>query len=71
MTAEGQSDSVVSDMEAWMKQRDGTEFLHMEQMAPTAIHQHLQNVYGDQTVGVSRVRGGRCVAAVVTVRHLC
>ena len=30
MTAEGQSDKTVSDMEACMKQRCGTEFFHAE-----------------------------------------
>ena len=56
MAAEGQSDRMVSDMEVHMKQRCGTEFLHVEKMAPTDIHQHLLNVYGDQTVDVSTVR---------------
>jgi len=36
--AEGQSDKMVSDMEARMKQRCGTEFLHMEKMAPCDVH---------------------------------
>jgi len=30
MTAEGQSDKMVSDMEVCMKQRGVTEFLHVE-----------------------------------------
>jgi len=34
MTAKGQSDKMVSDMEAWMKQRGITEFLHAEKMSP-------------------------------------
>ena len=57
-------------MEVWMKQTNGTEFLHVENMAPTAIHQHLLNVSG---VGVSTVRGGWSVPAVVAVTegHLC
>ena len=56
MAAEGQSDKVVSDMEAWMKQRCVSEFLHKEKTASINIHQHLLNVDGDQTVDVSTVR---------------
>ncbi len=56
MAAEGQSDKTVSDMKVWMKQRCGIEFIHVEKMVPTDIHQHLLNVYGEQTVGVSAVR---------------
>jgi len=40
MAAE-KSDIMASDMEVRMKQRGGTEFPHAEEMAPTAIHQHL------------------------------
>ena len=54
--AERQSGRMASDMEAHMKQRCVTEFLHVEKMAPTDIHQHLLNIYGDQTVDVSTVR---------------
>ena len=43
-------------MEVQMKQRCGTEFLHMEKIAPTDIHQHLLNVSVDQTVDVSTER---------------
>jgi len=50
MAAEGQSDKMVSDVEVFMKQRCGTEFLHAEKMAPISIHHHLLNIYGDQTV---------------------
>ena len=56
MTAEGQSDKMVSDMKVRMKQRCVTEFLHAEKIAPNDIHRHLMNVYGDQTVDVSIVR---------------
>ena len=35
MAAEGQSDSTAPDMEVCMKQRDGIEFHHVEQTAPT------------------------------------
>ena len=56
MAAEGQSDRMVSDMEVHMKQRCEIEFLHVENMAPIYIHQHLLNIYGDQTVDVSTVR---------------
>ena len=47
-----------------MKQRCVIEFLHAENMAPIDIHQHLLNVYEDQTVDASTVRGR--VSAVVT-----
>ena len=56
MAAEGQSDSMVSDMEACRKKRGAIEFLHVEKMAPIDIHQHLLNVSGDQIVDVSTVR---------------
>ena len=47
---------MVSDMEVWMKQRCGIEFLHAEKMAPIDIHQHLLNFSEEQTVDVSTVR---------------
>ena len=47
MAAEGQSDKMVSDMEAHMEQRHVTVFLHMKKMAPTDIYQCLLNVYRD------------------------
>ena len=56
MVVEGQSDTMASDMEVWMKQECAIGFLHAENMAPTNIHQYLLNVYGDQTVDVSTVR---------------
>ena len=43
------------DMEMCTKQMCGTEFLLVEKMASTDIHQHLLNVYGDQTVDISTV----------------
>lgn len=33
-----------------MKRRCGTEFMHAEKNAPSSIHQHLMDTYGDQTV---------------------
>ena len=51
---------MASDVEVHVKQRCATEFLHMEKMAPTDIHQHLLNIYGDQTVDVSTVKAGLC-----------
>jgi len=62
---------MASDMELWMKQRCGVEFLHAENITPIDVHWCLLNVYRDQTVGVSTVRW--CVSAVVslTVGHLC
>ena len=56
MAAEWHSDRMISHMEVHMKQRCVTEFVHVEKMAPTDIHQHLLNIPGDQTVDVSRVR---------------
>ena len=56
MAAEGQSDKMASGMEVRMKQRGVIEFLSVEKMAPTDIHQHSVNVDGDQTVAVSTVR---------------
>jgi len=56
MAAEGQSDKMEYDMEGCMKQRCGTEFLHMEKSAPTDIHWHVLNVHGDQTANVSTVK---------------
>ena len=35
MAAEGQFDTVVSDMEVHMKQRGASEFLHVEKVALT------------------------------------
>mgnify|MGYP001860934035 CR=1 FL=1 len=58
MAAEGQSDKMASDMEVRMKERCGIEFLHLEKMAPTDIHQCLLNAYGTPTVDVSTVRQG-------------
>jgi len=37
MAAEGQSDSMVSDMGVQMEERGGTEFLPAEEMVPTDI----------------------------------
>jgi len=67
MAAEGQSDRTVADREVHMEQRCITEFLHGEKMAPTDIYRCLLNVYGDQTVDESRVRGKWCVSAVAAV----
>ena len=41
MAAEGQSDTMVCDMEVHMKKRCITEFLHAEKMAPIDIPQCL------------------------------
>ena len=56
MAAEGQFDKMVSGVIMCMKERYVIEFRHAEKMAPINIHQHLLNVYGDQTVDVSTVR---------------
>ena len=56
MAAEEQSDTVVSDMGTCMEQTGGSDFFHAEKMVPIDVHQHLLNVYGDQTVDVGTVR---------------
>ena len=53
MAAEGHSDAMAPDVEMQMKQRCGTEILHADNMAPSDIHRHLLNIYGDQAVDVS------------------
>ena len=71
MAAEGQSDTMASDMEVWVKQRCVTEFSPCrKRTAPIAIHQCVLNISGDQPVDVSTVRW--CISAVVTatVGHL-
>ena len=57
MAAEGQSNKMVSDMEAYTKKWCVTEFLNEEKMAPIDIHWHLLNIYRDQIVNVSTVGG--------------
>ena len=56
MAVEGHSDKMMSDMEVWVKQKRGTEFLHEETVAPTNIQWFLLSIYGHQTVGVSTMR---------------
>jgi len=56
MTEGGQSDKRVSGMEVCMKQVSGIEFLPVEQIVLTDIHQYLLNIYGSPTVDVSTVR---------------
>ena len=60
MTAEEQSDKMVSDMEVHRKQRCIIKFTHAGQILPIDNHQHLLNAYGDQTVDVSTVKAGQC-----------
>ena len=43
-------------MEVFTKQECVTEFLHVENIAPTAIQQCLLNVYGDKTVDACIVK---------------
>ena len=43
MAAEGQTDKIASDMEMQMKQRCVIEFLRLEKIAPTDIHQQWLN----------------------------
>jgi len=47
---------VASDVEVCLKQRCVTEFICVEKMTPTDIHQCLPNIDGDQTVAVSTVK---------------
>jgi len=56
MAAEGQTDKMTSDMEECVKQRFVIEFLPVEKMASSAIHQCLLNISGDQTVDVNTMR---------------
>lgn len=53
-TAEEQSDTMASDMEVHMKQRDVIKFLDSERTV--RIHWLLLNTYGHQTMDVSIVR---------------
>jgi len=56
MAPEGQCYRMASDMEVCVKQRYGIEFLHVEKIVSTDIHQCLLNVYEDWTAEVSTVR---------------
>ena len=56
MAAGRQSDKMASDMEVHWKQRCVIELLRVEKIAPTDVHSHLWNIYGDQTLDVSTVR---------------
>jgi len=67
VAAQGQFDKMVSDMEVHVKQRDGTEFVHEEKMAPTDIHQHLVNVYGDQRWMWAQRGSVWCISAVAAM----
>lgn len=55
--AEWYSGKILSNMKEYMKQRCLIEF-HHEKILPTGIHEHLLNIYRDQTVHVSTV--GQC-----------
>lgn len=55
MAVDGQSDKMSPDTEVWMKQR-GVIVFYEKKMTPTDIHQHLQNVYGDQSANVNTVK---------------
>ena len=50
MAAQGQSNKMVSDMKVHMKQSCVIEFLHVKNITPADIHQHLLKTYRDQTV---------------------
>ena len=50
------TDKMVSDMEAHMEQKHGTEFFHAENTALIDSYPCLWNISGDQTVDVNIVR---------------
>jgi len=52
----GSLTQMLSDVEVCSKQRCIIEFLHVEKLACTDIHQCMLNVSGEKTVDVSRVR---------------
>ena len=56
MAAEGQSVRMTFDIEVCMKQRDITEFYHVENTAPNDILGCLLNIYGNQIGDVSTAR---------------
>ena len=63
MVAEGQSGKIAYAMGVRRKQQKSvTEFLHVEKMAPTDIHQYLLHTYGDQTVVVTVLKKNHFVA---------
>jgi len=68
VAAEEQSDTMVSDMEVFMKQMCATEFIPAEKNAPIGIHQCLLHIDGDQMV--KQWGSGWCVSKLV-VGHLC
>lgn len=76
VAAEGQSDSMVSDMEVQEEHKCVTEFFHeKKKLVLTDVRQHWLNVYGDQMVDVGKVRcSGWCIWAAATVmwrtRHI-
>lgn len=55
MATELQSDRRASDMEVYIKQRCGTEFLHAEK---NGTHGLLLDIHGDGTVNVSTMEVG-------------
>ena len=55
MATERQSDKMASDTEVNMKKKCVTEFIYLEKIALSDIHQCLLNVYEHQTVYMSTV----------------
>lgn len=53
---------MASCMKVHAKQMCIVEFLHAGKITPIGIHQHLSNVYGDQT---DYEHNGLCISAVV------
>lgn len=56
MAGEGQSDKMMSDVEARMNQRVVTEFLDSEKITPTDIHQLFLNISRNQIVDMRTAR---------------
>jgi len=67
MAAEEQPDKMEYDIEVCTERRCGTEFFHIEKMAPTDIHWFFLNIYGDEIVDMGTLKGGWCVSAAGTV----
>jgi len=77
MAAEEQSDKMASDVEACVEQSCGTEFLHVEKIAPIDTHQHLLNIYREQLLYLKTVMwwvlcsvsGSSCTMYILQAQH--
>ena len=66
MAAEGQSDTMASDMEVCMKQRCVTEFLHAEKTASIDTHQCFWMFMETKQWMWAQWGSGWCISAVAT-----